>query len=161
VRRQYRVFCHFSVKVCSWYKIHSNTGWPAGFQYVRKIPIFLSFLFEDAQEKIERIVCSTNFSLCILTDTKHVLKFAQNFITMKSNSTSVLVITGINKTLLIFWNQYCCRCPVCSKPSEFRYTGQKTRWQNTCPKSGSNHYQVCHSFFFSFFLSLSCLRKNS
>ena len=57
-------------------------------------------VLKNAQQKVERIVCSTNFSLDILTDIKHVLKFAQKFRTMKSNSTSVLVMISTNKTLL-------------------------------------------------------------
>jgi len=32
--RRFRVFCLLSVKVCSWYKIHSNTGILAGVRYV-------------------------------------------------------------------------------------------------------------------------------
>ena len=32
--RRLRVFCRLSVKVCSWYKTHSNTGILAGVRYV-------------------------------------------------------------------------------------------------------------------------------
>jgi len=32
--RRFRVFCLLSVKVCSWYKTHSNTGIFAGVRYV-------------------------------------------------------------------------------------------------------------------------------
>ena len=32
--RRFRVFCLLSVKVCSWYKTHSNTGILAGVRYV-------------------------------------------------------------------------------------------------------------------------------
>jgi len=37
-------------------------------------------------------------------------------------------------------NIYCCRYPVCRKPSNLRKTGPKKRWQNTCPKASSYHY---------------------